>query len=1208
MQDYDLILVDHSCGGNNGSAISRGEAVALASLGRPLILFGEAHGVIDGLANYTGGMGQISASSIVQKASGMFDHPIYSSPYLISEAGFGVPGSIEIFSHVVSLESYPDHTINCLYSLSCMEGCARPVIGALYSAQGIGGRILWWAFKDPSMLNANGCHLFINTVEWMGGLTDLRLILNFLAGDESLDPSKSTYWTAGYADYFEPQVAPTYYAYESLRLAGRISAINSSALADWLTAYCYSPSQGFFHSPNMYLSPIQWSGIAETGMSIKILSELGRMNQVNSSKTSIYIGSCQLTDGFVRYPGDSAKSLTNTYWALMGLNATGAFTRIDTAKAVDYVLSCQNLNPLDTANYGGFANHPGAVSSAMCTFMALACLELLNGAGSADLNLTEQWLMKGYDPLRGVFYDDHLFNERYSVNYGTGYSVASLSMIGKLADIDESRVARYLLSAQFGDGGWSGANCTDEPIDEVVDCYPVILGLQRLDQIAAIRSLDGFVGFITRCLCPAPTYGFANVPHTLSNIWHTCDATSILNNLGAIEPSSSSSLTAFIISTYDSAHVTFEWSRYSYPQSSDLYGYENLDPPYEFTSLQRGKRGVIIDDLALQSLMDLDAKTWLNIHAQELWNQITLCEIITGSAAGYYKDMPSDSVSNLTAGLQYTYHALNCLFELAGFLGYSNSFPSHLPNATMTVNKIMNLYKPSVGSFAGDSYILGPYSATETTSIALMTLKLLNGLSGVDYGRTTEFLQSYLYSNLVDTYYSFKGLEALNKLSTINATRLVEFIRSSQKPNGAFKSDGSALYELDTTRMAIEILSHYNSTWITARPIRLVASNLEAPATMHQGSSYSVNCTVLDDHFMLPVAYATLMLRLGTYEYSAIETTLGAGHYSARVAVARDVEILGTQNLVIKCSEGTYQTSFAQTRVEVLLGEGGANNTHTQISFTQPADGEYLTTSNTSVAVLICALNKSETPIQGLQIAFCANNSFVENSASDSRGLATFSWRPHSSGVYILKAVFEGSSGLDSSEAEKAITVDKTPTQLSVYSNCTALERVDTGHTVQFSTRLTEVSCGKQVANASVDFVVFDPLGTIIDVPATTSVDGEALVLFTVKENGSYSVHTVFGSTNFYLGCTSNEIVLKVGSSSPHDGGGGPTGDDQGVTWINSLLGALSTPLGIGLITSSGGLITTAYLLRTKRRNLESSDTQNNERRASNDARTRESS
>jgi hypothetical protein len=640
-------------------------------------------------------------------------------------------------------------------------------------------------------------------------------------------------------------------------------------------------------------------------------------------------------------------------------------------------------------------------------------------------------------------------------------------------------------------------------------------------------------------------------------------------------------MNASIISSYHSAPCWFEFSRCLFPTSSDGYWKCSVELPYEFTQLQRDRRGVVIDDLAISSLLELGAWNYVGTHAQELWKEIANCEITAGSNSGYYKRLSTDVVSNLTSGLRYTYHALNCLWSLAGFLGHGSDFTTHLVNSTMTINKIMSLYRQSSGFFSDDGYVIEPYSTSETTYMAIASLSLLGGLSNVDFTKTAGFLQSHLYSNLVDTYYSFRGLEVLDKLSIVNATKLVEFIRSCQKPSGAFQAGDNILYRLETTRMAIEILSHYNSSWVDARPMKLTIRNTEVPPVMRLGSTYALNVTVIDNCFMLNAGYATVSLKLGEYEFAFTETPNGSGHYTADITVPVDRRLLGVQNLVIRCSKETYQTSLVETNLEIQRGEGIASITMTQIAFSLPVDGDYLTTSNTSIAAQINALNSSQTPIGGAQLQLYIDGSFTEKATSDSFGSATFNWTPRSSGTYHLSVVFEGSSALDVSEMEKTITVNKTPTRLSTYSNHSSLI-VEVGSYLQLTTILSEAQEGRPISNEDISFFILTPSGMQIELPATTGKDGVAQTSLMVSENGSYLIYSIFAPTDCCSGCSSNIVMLTASSNPPSDGGNGSASESEGLFWIDALFVALKTPFGLVLVLFVSCLLTAAHFMKTK--------------------------
>jgi prenyltransferase beta subunit len=1178
VSSYDLILVDQSCGGSLGSNVTLREAKALVGAGKPLILLGDAHGIIDRLANYTGAMGIVSVTGIVQKADGEADHPIFNSPYPISYAGIGPPNSIEIFNQSVDLESYPENGIGNLYAFSIITGAQKPVIAAFYSPQGTCGRMFWWSFKDPSTLTTEGKNLFINTVEWMAGLSNIELLSHFILGAESLNMSESTYWTGGFGDYFEPEISTTYYAFESLAFIGKLNAINTSDLVTWLVSYCYCPAGGYFKSPNRYVLQAAWSGVSDTGMALEILSDLDALSEVNLTKTSAYIRSCQLVDGFVAYPGDTSKSITNSYWALMALNVTSNLTTINQSKVISYILSCQNMNLGDTSDYGGFANSPGGSSSTATTYMALASLRTLGALDLVNQSLVERWLMNGYIASKGLFREQNSPDYRPTVNYDTGYSVGSLAILGELGDINSSLVAGYLSSVQFTDGGWSGANCTDEPIDEVTDCYPVIFAFEQLGLVTAITDVDGFVGFLLRSLCPAPTYGFSDLPKTFSNTWQTFNGVSILYYLGLLNASNSADFYESLLSSYNKQGYWFQWSRFDFPQSSDGYLAEpQVNFPFEYSYVQRNGQGAIMTDMAVSSLVELGYQNWTSLHAQEIWNGIVQCEVTTGSFSGYYKYIPTAQISNLTTGLQFTYYSLDCLWTLARYLNMADNFQSHLTNATMTINKIMSLYDPLTGSFRDDGYVLEPYSQVETTYMALASLKLLNALSQVNITKTMGFLQTHLYSNLVDTYYSFKGLQALGKVAVINTTLMTSFIDGAQSPDGSFKSSQTDLYRLDTTRMASEILSYYNQTWIAARQIGLITDSLQSPATVQLGENYTVNLTLVDSQFNLPVTRATVEAMLGPYEYLATEDLENPGRYALLLSIPIDARFLSNQSLIIRCSKATYATSITQTTIEV----GGNGKAPTEIVFLVPDNHSCVMTYNASLTVSIRALIGTQEPVQGAQLHLYVNDSLSETAPSNSSGCLTFAWRPYSSGTYNIRTVFNGSDLLNSSQTSKIVQVEKTPSQISITANCTDQASISINSTLQLEATLREGPSERSIGQVEISFIITTPSGSQMNLIATTSTDGTAMVQVTLNEIGSYSIYTQFATNGYYEGSTSNPLVFNVKTKSENRAGGNNS-NDEGTAWISIILTALLTPLGAGLIVTSGSLLAIVYLSRTK--------------------------
>jgi prenyltransferase beta subunit len=802
--------------------------------------------------------------------------------------------------------------------------------------------------------------------------------------------------------------------------------------------------------------------------------------------------------------------------------------------------------------------------------------------------------MNGYIASKQLFHDQSTPDYRATVNYDTGYSVGSLTILGKLGDINPSLVASYLSSVQFTDGGWSGANCTDEPIDEVTDCYPVIFAFQQLGEVSAIRDTDGFVDFLLRCLSPVPTYGFSNLPNTFSNTWQTYDGVCILYDLGLLNATMSAAICNSLISSYNLQNHWFMWTRSSYPASSDGYSEPIVDAPLEYSETQRSTLGVIMTDMAVSALTMLGCQNWTSIHAQEMWDTIAQSEMTTGSYSGYYTRTPNTPISNLTAGLRYTYYALDCLWTLAHYLNMTNSFQSHLANATMTTNKIMSLYDSLTGSFNEDGYVLDPYSQVETTYFALASLKLLNETSLVDTAQTAGFLQAHLYTNLVDAYYSFKGLELLNKLTVINATALLQLVESSQNPDGSFWSNQTALYRLDTTRMAMEILSYYNHTWVDNKQIELIACNIQLPNSMQLGENYIVNLNLVDSKFNLPVTGATVELSLGAYEFTAAESPEHSGEYTVNLSVPVDYNLFGNQSLIIRCSKETYGTNITQMKTEVKLGNGSGNRAPTEIDFLEPADDSHVMTYNASMAVSICAFNGSKTPVAGAQLQLLINNSLSDTALSNSSGSLTFAWRPNSSGTYNIEVVFDGTDSLNGSLISKTVYVDKTPTELTLITNCSDETSLKVGSTINLEAKLCESPTEKVIGQVDVSFIVTTPSGSQMSLVTITSADGTATAQLTPNENGDYSIYSEYATNGYYQGCTSNLLVFTVmagaeGSGGMGDGGlggggGSSSNSSGGSTWVGGLLNALLNPFGALLVVVSGSLMAIVYLTRTERR------------------------
>jgi hypothetical protein len=213
---------------------------------------------------------------------------------------------------------------------------------------------------------------------------------------------------------------------------------------------------------------------------------------------------------------------------------------------------------------------------------------------------------------------------------------------------------------------------------------------------------------------------------------------------------------------------------------------------------------------------------------------------------------------------------------------------------------------------------------------------------------------------------------------------------------------------------------------------------------------------------------------------------------------------------------------------------------------------------------------------------------------SDSSGQTAFGWRPNSSGSYDLRIVFDGSGSLNASQTTKIVTVERTPTKLTLSSDNPDLNHIKDGSIVLLISELVGIdgSEEKQLVGASITFIVSTPSGKQFTLNAATGRGGLASVQLMINETGDYSAYSVFGSTGYYLMSASESIVLRAISD-----GGQPGDGNGGLSWLDALLNAIANPGGIGLLIAAGCLLSVTWYLGVKQRELESLDNRSNQRK-----------
>lgn len=125
------------------------------------------------------------------------------------------------------------------------------------------------------------------------------------------------------------------------------------------------------------------------------------------------------------------------YAALNALSLLGLTHLVNVDKAIDFILSCQNVD-------GGFGTGPGAESHAGQVFTCVGALAITRRIHLIDVDRVGAWLSERQLPNGGL-------NGRPEKLEDVCYSwwvLSSLAMIGRLHWIDANKIAKFILMCQ----------------------------------------------------------------------------------------------------------------------------------------------------------------------------------------------------------------------------------------------------------------------------------------------------------------------------------------------------------------------------------------------------------------------------------------------------------------------------------------------------------------------------------------------------------------------------------------------------------------------------------------------------------------------------------------------------------------------------------------------------------------------------------------
>lgn len=188
------------------------------------------------------------------------------------------------------------------------------------------------------------------------------------------------------------------------------------------------------------------SSVMSTAQAIISLNNLNVENVTINDGVISYISGCEQVDG--GFPIDSISSIStlrSTFWAISALNSLDALDWINT-ETIFWIADRFMYNISEPWNYGGFENKENSSSVDLeFTFYGIATLSILDKLGeineSASLSYVKSKQLDdgGFEILEGIGFSDLA---------ATFYAVSTLFIIDGLKQINISSLIAYLSSKQ----------------------------------------------------------------------------------------------------------------------------------------------------------------------------------------------------------------------------------------------------------------------------------------------------------------------------------------------------------------------------------------------------------------------------------------------------------------------------------------------------------------------------------------------------------------------------------------------------------------------------------------------------------------------------------------------------------------------------------------------------------------------------------------
>ncbi len=447
--DFDLIVVTPSVGtSNNSFGVTLTQAQLLGNCTQPILLLGYGHEVLDQLHGFN------PFTDFIPSVERYLWSPdktlqIFTLPHLIPI----ISGRFGIYSEHISYDAYRQSALPS----------KTAILGTNYA--GSGSQLLWfrdypynshiyyWGINRAENLNSDGWQFCENLLHWLIRPPIQQRLGATLAKWQLV--SNDDYWAVqgagGFGYPLEPSLRFSYYVVKIVETHGL--PVNLSSWKSWL-GQTYNSDLGCFED---LASPQLHDRCITTGMAVLMAEALGILTWFNQTRIRDYLLACQDTTsgGFFTELGSIHTSVMATHFAIESLAVLNQLPSINTSAVVDFIINCQELNPLNS-EFGGFYSSASGGLSASLVYAtdALLTLQTLDALSAINQSALLAFIAMCEEPVGSAIFDTKYTMDTEERVLGTACAIQLLDILGALNHYDTNSSRAYILDQQYPNGGW----------------------------------------------------------------------------------------------------------------------------------------------------------------------------------------------------------------------------------------------------------------------------------------------------------------------------------------------------------------------------------------------------------------------------------------------------------------------------------------------------------------------------------------------------------------------------------------------------------------------------------------------------------------------------------------------------------------------------------------------------------------------------------